>query len=81
MCGLHIQSSGKMTFPMIFGVLFKSALRLASGTRFFPIFGDFEVPGTPFWRPETPFLEAKKMMKKTRKTGSAVEPGPGAVGP
>ena len=34
-CGLHIQPSGKMTFPIIFGVFFKSALREASETRFF----------------------------------------------
>merc|ERR1711966_95017 len=30
-CGLHIQPSGKKTFPIIFGVFFKSALREASG--------------------------------------------------
>ena len=44
-CGLHIQPSGKMTFPIIFGVFFKSALREASGTRFFVILNDFGLPG------------------------------------
>ena len=42
--GLHIQPSGKMTFPIIFGVFFQSALREASGTQFFMILNDFELP-------------------------------------
>ena len=43
-CGLHIQPSGKMTFSIIFGVFFKSALREASGARFLRILSDFELP-------------------------------------
>ena len=43
-CGLHIQPSGKMTFSIIVGVFFKSALREASGTQFLTILCDFELP-------------------------------------
>ena len=35
----------------------------------------------PFGESFGSFLETKKMMKKTMKTGYAVEPDPGAVGP
>ena len=60
-CGLHIQPSGKMTFPMIFGVFFKSALREASGTRFFVILSDFEVPEGDHLAPKS---HQKKETKK-----------------
>ena len=39
--GLHIQPSGQMTFSIICGVFFKSALREASGTQFLRILSDF----------------------------------------
>ena len=60
-CGLHIQPSGKKTFPMIFGVFFKSALREASGTRFFVILSDFEVPEGDHLAPKS---HQKKETKK-----------------
>ena len=51
-CGLHIQPSGKMTFSIIFDVFFKSALREASGTRFFVILSDFGLPGDDHLAPK-----------------------------
>ena len=59
-CGLHIQPSGKKTFPMILGVFFKSALREASGTWFFVIFSDFGLPGDDH-------LASKRRQKKRPK--------------
>ena len=60
-CGLHIQPSGKMTVSSIFGVFFKSALREASGTQFFVILNDFELPGDDHLAPKS---HQKKRPKK-----------------
>ena len=59
-CGLHIQPSGKMTFPIIFGVFFKSALREASGTQFCRILSDFGLTGNDN-------LASKRQQKKIPK--------------
>ena len=67
-CGLHIQPSGKMTFPIIFGVFFKSALREASGTRFFKILNDFELPEGDHLAPKS---HQKMRPTKRLKKGSA----------
>ena len=67
-CGLHIQPSGKMTFPIIFDVFFKSALREASGTRFFVILNDFRLPGDDHLAPKS---HQKKRTKKVLKNGDA----------
>ena len=67
-CGLHMQPSGKMTFSIIFGVFFKSALREASGTRFFPILSDFELPGDDHLAPKS---HQKKRTKTVIKNGDA----------
>ena len=71
-CGLHIQPSGKMTFPMIFGVFFKSALREASGTRFSKILSDFEVPGDDHLPPKR---QQKKRPKKRLQNENASSTG------
>ena len=67
-CGLHIQPSGKKTFPMILGVFFKSALREASGTRFFAILSDFELPGDDHLASKR---HQKKRAKKVFENGDA----------
>ena len=67
-CGLHIQPSRKITFPIIFGVFFKSALREASGTQFLTIFSDFELPGDDQLGPKS---HQKKRTKKVLKNGDA----------
>ena len=58
--GLHIHPSGKMTFPIVFDVFFKSALREASGTQFFVILSDFEISGDDH-------LASKRRQKKRLK--------------
>ena len=68
MCGLHIQPSGKMTFSIIFGVFFKSALREASGTQFFVILIDFRLPGDDHLAPRS---HQKKRTEKVLKKGDA----------
>ena len=68
MCGLHIQPSGKMTFSIILGVFFKSALREASGTRFFPILIDFELPEGDHLAPKS---HQKTRTKKVLENGDA----------
>ena len=59
--GLHIQPSGQMTFPIIFGDFFKSALREASGTQFCRILTDFGGPGDDHLLPKR---HQKKRPKK-----------------
>ena len=71
-CGLHIQPSGKKTFPIIFGVFFKSALREASGTQFFGISTDFGLPGDDNLAPKS---HQKKRTKKVLENGDASSAG------
>ena len=74
MFGLHRRvriayPSGKMTFPIIFGVFFETALREASETRFFWISNDFGLPGDDHLAPKS---HKKKRPKKGSKTGMRV---------
>ena len=80
-CGLHIQLSGKCTFPQLFPSLFLKHCAGGRFSRFVRFYALLRLPVWHLWAPVVVKNRSEKMVRKIMKRWHAREPGWEAVGP